>query len=79
VSGDIVGRPVNAVLVPPQAERFASLTEAAAGSGRHARNSWRGAMLSSMPLSMIASFAAPHRRMMRARVLPASPGGARAR
>jgi hypothetical protein len=25
VSGDIVGRPVNAVLVPPQAERFASL------------------------------------------------------
>lgn len=25
VSGDIVGRPVNAVLVPPQAERFASV------------------------------------------------------
>jgi aminoglycoside phosphotransferase (APT) family kinase protein len=25
VSGDVVGRPVNAVLVPPQAERFASL------------------------------------------------------
>ncbi len=25
VSGDIVGRPVNAVLIPPQAERFASL------------------------------------------------------
>ena len=26
VNGDIMGRPVNAVLVPPQAERFASLT-----------------------------------------------------
>jgi hypothetical protein len=28
VSGDLVGRAVNAVLVPPQAERFASLTGA---------------------------------------------------
>ncbi len=28
VSGDFVGRPVNAVLVPPQAERFASLVGA---------------------------------------------------
>jgi aminoglycoside phosphotransferase (APT) family kinase protein len=28
VSGDIVGRPVNAVLIPPQAERFASLAGA---------------------------------------------------
>ena len=25
MSGDIIGRAVNAVLVPPQAERFASL------------------------------------------------------
>jgi aminoglycoside phosphotransferase (APT) family kinase protein len=28
VSGDIVGRPVHAVLIPPQAERFASITGA---------------------------------------------------
>ena len=31
MSKDIIGRPVNAVLVPPQAERFASLVGAAVG------------------------------------------------